>query len=142
MKTHRKLVLAIATALSIGLTASGGAFGHGWGYGNGYGGQGYRPWVHLDQPAGYQYRHRHFQGDTTPGPGAGYGGRRVQQTGAPHYGRRLHAREGVGPPGVEGQAFPPRYGTWLGRPGRGPFPPPQPGECPNVQDRQSDDGET
>lgn len=140
MKTHRKLVLAITTALGIGLMASGGAFGHGWGYNYGYGGQGYQhraTWVQPDQPAGYRYRHRHFQDDTAPGPRVGNGGRRVQQTGVPYYGRRLQAREGVCPR-VQGQGLRPHYGAWLGRPGKGPVPPPQPGQCPNAQVRQSD----
>jgi len=131
MKTHRRFVLVIATALGIGLMASGGAFGHGWGHGYGHGGQGYQPqatWVQPDQAAGYGYRHRHFQGDTAPGPRAGYWGRRVQQAGTTYYGRRFHTR--------------PRYGAWLGRPGKGPVPPPRPGECPNAQERQADDTET
>ena len=121
MKTHRKLALAIATTLGIGLMASGGAFGHGWGhgygyggYGYGYGGQGYQTraaWMRPGQPAVYRYR-RCLRA-TALGPRVEEPDPRGEKTGAPRYGRRLHARAGVCP-WIEGQTLRPRYGAWLG----------------------------
>lgn len=142
MNTHRKLVLAIATTLGIGLTVSGGVFGHGWGQGYGYGSPGFQPWatpVQVDQqPAGEQCQPLSLEDRMALGQRGGYGRHRAQQAGVPHYGRRLHAGAHVCPRMLQ-QGGRPHYGAWLGRPGKGPVPPPAPGECPNAKVRQADE---